>query len=86
MDSHGSASPTSPPDAGAMSRPADADVTRRRPAVEIPGFRNVSQQGDGTWTAVHVASGEPISAPTLERLETIEAPIVRLTHGWRGVS
>ncbi|WP_431920454.1 hypothetical protein [Nonomuraea jabiensis] len=76
MGTPGSVSPT----------PTPAPDTTARPAVEVPGFRDVSQQADGTWRAVHVASGEPISAPTLERLETVEAPIVRLTHGWRAAS
>ncbi|MFF0862334.1 hypothetical protein ACFYUV_11320 [Nonomuraea sp. NPDC003560] len=66
------------------SRPVGPDtVTGCRPAVEVPGFRHVEQRPDGSWTAVHRASGEVIEASTFERLERIEAPIVRLAHGWR---
>jgi hypothetical protein len=49
---------------------------------EIPGFRDVEQKPDGTWTAVHKASGEVITAPTFEHLERVEAPVVRLTYAW----
>jgi hypothetical protein len=84
MDSHGSATLTPSPITDAPSRSADGDVTRRRQTEpEIPGFRNVEQLPDGSWRAVHVGSSETITADTFEHLERVEAPIVRIAHGWR---
>ncbi|HEX4815901.1 MAG TPA: hypothetical protein VFV66_24405 [Nonomuraea sp.] len=69
-----------------MSRSAGADVTLRRQAGRIPEFRDVEEQPDGTWTAVHNATGETITAETFERLERVQAPMVRLAHALRGAS
>ncbi|TMR88121.1 hypothetical protein [Nonomuraea basaltis] len=92
MDSHGSEPPTSPALTGATSRPADDDVTRGRQAESaehaprIPEFRGVERRPDGTWTAIHKATGEPITATTFEQLERVEAPMVRLAHALWGSS
>lgn len=50
--------------------------------TEIPEFRDVQQRPDGTWTAVHTATGDVITAPTFEHLERVEAPRVRLLNAW----
>ncbi|TMR90368.1 hypothetical protein [Nonomuraea basaltis] len=86
MDSHGSASPISPTLTGATSRSAGGvAVTRRRQTgpPEIPEFRDVTNLPDGTWTAVHKASGDVITAASFDALEGVEAPQVRLLHAWR---
>ncbi|MGR6922533.1 hypothetical protein ACU635_50480 [[Actinomadura] parvosata] len=87
MDSHGSvppiAAPAPAPGTGApTSRPADGDVTRRRPAVEIPEFLDVKQQPDGTWTAVH-ESGRRVTAQSFRHLVFVAAPAVRISRSWR---
>ncbi|MEU7830369.1 hypothetical protein [Nonomuraea sp. NPDC049129] len=92
MDSHGSAAPTPSPVSGATSRSADGDVTRRRQAdhlpppprrvsgpVEIAEFHDIRQRDDGIWIAVH-DSGRVITAPSLRRLEYIEALKVRILY------
>jgi hypothetical protein len=73
------------PDTGATtSRPADGDVTRRRPVVQIPipEFRDVEQQPDGTWSALH-ESGRRVTAPSFRYLVFVAAPAVRISRGWR---
>lgn len=72
-----------------MSGPADLDtVTGCRPADPqraapwIPEFRDVVQQPDGTWTAVH-ESGQAATAPDLRRLVFVAAPAVRILLAWR---
>ncbi|MEQ4724049.1 hypothetical protein [Nonomuraea sp. B19D2] len=82
MDSHGSASPTSPAK-GATSRSASGDVTRRwQTEHRIVGFRDVEQLADGSWSAVHKSTGQTVTAPTFEQLEKVEAPMTRILHAW----
>ncbi|MFE3448150.1 hypothetical protein ACFXJ8_04365 [Nonomuraea sp. NPDC059194] len=92
MDSHGSTPSTpSPARTGATSRPAGTDVTRRGQA-EIPGFRSVEEQPDGTRIADHHSDRTPAVAPagwslpeiphcTVERTDD---GLMRITHNRTG--
>jgi hypothetical protein len=57
-------------------------VTRRRQAIYIPEFRDIEELPDGTWTAMH-EGGKVIKAPTLRRLEYVEAPATRIAYALR---
>ncbi|MFC4005812.1 hypothetical protein ACFOY2_01160 [Nonomuraea purpurea] len=48
-------------------------MTLRRPAVELAEFINTQRYLDGSWSAVHEASGMVIAAATWARLELIAA-------------
>lgn len=92
MDSRGSESPMQAPVAPLSgtgtptSRPTEADVTRRRPAVEIPELSNVERQPDGSWRDVDKLSAAPITAVAFERLELIGVSAAHLAHTLRGRS
>ncbi|MFB4276020.1 hypothetical protein ACBJ59_12050 [Nonomuraea sp. MTCD27] len=58
----------------------------RKPAHEIPEFRDVEQLGDGSWRAVHTPTGEVIAADTFEWLERVEAPALRIAYSWKRTS
>ncbi|MFC4535681.1 hypothetical protein [Sphaerisporangium dianthi] len=49
---------------------------------DIPEFRDVRQDDDGTWRAVHVDSGREAVADTRADLE-LRALVIRVTEGFK---
>ncbi|MEU7741959.1 hypothetical protein [Nonomuraea sp. NPDC049158] len=59
-------------------RRVDASPASSGP-IEIAEFHDIRQRDDGIWIAVH-DSGRVITAPSLRRLQYIEALKVRILH------